>query len=47
LLEEAEKIAREEFDSKKILVMSGIGVRNYYFSLGYKKDGPYVSKELN
>ena len=47
LLKEAEKISREEFDSRKILVLSGVGVRDYYFSLGYKRDGPYVSKGLN
>lgn len=47
LLEEAEKIANEEFGSRKILVLSGVGVRDYYFSMGYRKDGPYVSKKLN
>jgi elongator complex protein 3 len=47
LLMEAERIAREEFDAKKILVTSGIGVREYYYSLGYRKDGPYVSKHIS
>ncbi len=37
LLKEAEKISREEFDIKKLLVISGIGVKNYYKNLGYKK----------
>jgi elongator complex protein 3 len=46
LLSEAEKIARGEFHSKKILVISGIGVKNYYSHLGYKKDGFYMSKSL-
>ena len=46
LLEEAEKIAKEEFDCRKLAVISGVGVRNYYFKLGYKRDGPYVSKKL-
>ncbi|MHA1595006.1 MAG: tRNA uridine(34) 5-carboxymethylaminomethyl modification radical SAM/GNAT enzyme Elp3 [Candidatus Baldrarchaeia archaeon] len=46
LLKEAERIALEEFDVKKILVTSGIGVREYYYTLGYKPDGPYVSKTL-
>ncbi|PIN74801.1 tRNA uridine(34) 5-carboxymethylaminomethyl modification radical SAM/GNAT enzyme Elp3 [Candidatus Woesearchaeota archaeon CG10_big_fil_rev_8_21_14_0_10_37_12] len=46
LMAEAERIAREEFGCKKILVISGIGVREYYYKLGYKKDGVYVSKEL-
>jgi elongator complex protein 3 len=45
LLETAEKIARQA-GKKKILVMSGVGARQYYKNLGYKKDGPYVSKQL-
>lgn len=44
LMKEAEKIAREEFDIKKMLVISGIGVKNYYIKLGYKKDGVYMGK---
>ncbi len=46
LMAEAEKIAKEEYNCKKILVIAGIGVREYYYKLGYKKDGVYVSKEL-
>lgn len=46
LLEEAEKIAREEFDMKKTIVISGVGVRQYYFNLGYRQDGAYVSKAI-
>ena len=47
LMLEAEKIAREEFDTKKMLVMSGIGVREWFIKkLGYQKDGAYVSKTL-
>ncbi len=46
LLAEAERIAREEFDVKKMLVISGVGVREYYRKFGYRKDGPYVSKRL-
>ncbi|MHA1651518.1 MAG: tRNA uridine(34) 5-carboxymethylaminomethyl modification radical SAM/GNAT enzyme Elp3 [Candidatus Helarchaeota archaeon] len=46
LLHHAETIALEEFDCKKILVTSGIGVREYYYKLGYKRDGVYVSKIL-
>jgi len=49
LMKEAERIARDEFDSKKILVLSGIGVRNYYRRLGYYRppNSPYMVKELN
>lgn len=46
LLRTAERIASEEYDCKKILVTSGIGVREYYYKLGYKRDGPYVSKMI-
>ncbi len=46
LLKKAERIAKDEFGMKKIVVMSGIGVREYYRKFGYKDDGPYVSKIL-
>lgn len=46
LMEEAERIAREEHGSKKITVISGVGTRNYYRKLGYELDGPYMSKDL-
>lgn len=46
LLQEAEKIAKEEFNKKKLIVISGIGVRDYYYKLGYKKEGPYVVKTI-
>jgi len=46
LMLEAEKIAKEKYNIKKLLVISGIGVREYYRSLGYKNDGIYVSKLL-
>ncbi|KAI6796677.1 Elongator complex protein [Hortaea werneckii] len=46
LMEEAERIARDEHGSKKIAVISGVGVRGYYRRLGYWLDGPYMSKWL-
>ena len=46
LMREAERIAREEWDAKKLAVISGVGVREYYYKLGYRRDGPYVSKPL-
>ncbi|MCS7113456.1 MAG: tRNA uridine(34) 5-carboxymethylaminomethyl modification radical SAM/GNAT enzyme Elp3 [Nitrososphaerota archaeon] len=46
LLFEAERIAREEYDLKKIAVISGLGVKKYYRRLGYYYDGPYMSKKL-
>ncbi|MCV0391852.1 MAG: tRNA uridine(34) 5-carboxymethylaminomethyl modification radical SAM/GNAT enzyme Elp3 [Nitrosopumilus sp.] len=47
LMREAEKIAKEEFDSKKILVISAVGTREYYQKLGYSLYGPYMSKQLS
>ena len=46
LMEEAERIAREEHGSEKILVISGVGTRHYYRKMGYELDGPYMSKML-
>lgn len=46
LLEEAEKIAREEHLSDKISIISGVGTRNYYRKYGYELDGVYMSKYL-
>ncbi|CAO3600915.1 unnamed protein product [Absidia cylindrospora] len=46
LMEEAERIAREEHGSVKLSVISGVGVRHYYAKLGYYLDGPYMSKKL-
>jgi len=46
LLSEAERIAMEELDARKIAVISGVGVRKYYYARGYRPDGPYVSKRL-
>jgi elongator complex protein 3 len=47
LLFEAEKISLEKFDCKKILVLSGLGVKPYYKRLGYHSNGPYMAKILN
>ena len=46
LMNEAEKISKEEFDARKLLVISAVGTREYYKKLGYSLDGPYVSKQL-
>ncbi|KAJ1861535.1 Elongator subunit, partial [Coemansia sp. RSA 2703] len=46
LMEEAERIAREEHGSVKLAVISGVGTRHYYRRLGYELDGPYMSKSL-
>ena len=41
LMEEAERIARDEHGSAKISVISGVGVRSYYRKLGYWLDGKF------
>jgi elongator complex protein 3 len=46
LMKEAERISREEFDAKSLLVISAVGTREYYSRLGYSPLGPYMSKEL-
>ena len=48
LLREAERIALEEYDAKKILVLSGVGAREYYRKLGYFRppESPYMWKIL-
>jgi histone acetyltransferase (RNA polymerase elongator complex component) len=46
LMEEAERIAREEHGSVKLAVIAGVGTRHYYRKLGYSLDGPYMSKDI-
>ncbi|XP_038164512.1 elongator complex protein 3 [Cyprinodon tularosa] len=46
LMEEAERIAREEHSSEKLAVISGVGTRNYYRKMGYELEGPYMTKQL-
>lgn len=46
LIAEAERISREEFGAKKIAVISGVGVRDYYRKLGYGLKDEYMIKNL-
>uniref|UniRef100_A0AAQ5XHY5 Elongator complex protein 3 n=1 Tax=Amphiprion ocellaris TaxID=80972 RepID=A0AAQ5XHY5_AMPOC len=46
LMEEAERIARDEHGSDKLAVISGVGTRNYYRKMGYELEGPYMVKDL-
>ena len=46
LLKEAERVARDDFGLKKLLVISALGTRRYYMRFGYERDGVYVSKKL-
>jgi elongator complex protein 3 len=46
LLMEAERIAVEEYDCRKMVIISALGTKGYYARFGYAKDGPYVSKQI-
>jgi len=46
LMQNAEKISSEDFNAKKLAVISGLGVRDWFYKQGYKIDGPYVSKQV-
>ena len=46
LVKEAEKITKKEFSLKKIAVISGVGVRNYFSQLKYKLKNTYMVKDL-
>jgi elongator complex protein 3 len=46
LLREAERICKEEYNLKKLSVISAVGTREYYKKFGYIINGPYVTKSL-
>ena len=46
LLLEAERITAEEFHVRKLAILSGVGVRDYYRLLGYHLEGNYMAKQL-
>ncbi|MBI2856778.1 MAG: tRNA uridine(34) 5-carboxymethylaminomethyl modification radical SAM/GNAT enzyme Elp3 [Chloroflexi bacterium] len=46
LLVEAERIASEEFGRGRLLVLSGVGAREYYADAGYVAEGAYMAREL-
>lgn len=45
-MEEAERIAKEEHQSNKLAVISGVGTRHYYRKLGFELEGTYMVKTL-
>ena len=45
LVKEAERIAKE-YGIDKMAVIAGIGVKEYFYALGYEEEGFYVSKKL-
>lgn len=46
LMSEAERVAEEIYDARKLVVTSAVGTRPYYRKLGYSPDGPYMSKYI-
>jgi elongator complex protein 3 len=46
LLAEAERLTKENYDLRKILVISALGTKQYYMRFGYEYDGVYMSKML-
>ena len=46
LLKEAENICKQEYNIKKLSVISAIGTREYYRKFGYVINGPFVTKFL-
>jgi len=47
LLREAERIASREFQAQRIVILSGVGAREYYRSeFGYSSQGDYMVKNL-
>ncbi len=46
LLSEAERVVREDYGLRKLLVISALGTKQYYMRFGYRRDGVYVSKTL-
>jgi elongator complex protein 3 len=47
LLQEAERVAAEEFQAPQIAVLSGVGAKEYYRTgFGYTAQGAYLVKSL-
>jgi elongator complex protein 3 len=46
LLAEAERMSKEDYDLKKILVISALGTKQYYMRFSYHYDRVYMSKLL-
>jgi elongator complex protein 3 len=46
LLAEAEQIAREEFHAQQMVILSGVGAREYYRDFGYRLHSDYMVKSL-
>jgi len=45
-MSEAERVASEEYDARRLVVMSALGAKRYFERLGYRRDGVYMSRRL-
>ena len=45
LLKMAEDVTKH-YNNDKVVVISGVGVKEYYKNQGYSKEGPYMVKNL-
>jgi len=46
LMSEAEGTAKEEWNADRLFVTSALGTKEYYARLGYRDEGPYMTKAL-
>ena len=47
LLREAERIARHEFQAQQMVILSGVGAKEYYRTeFGYRSQADYMVKNL-
>ena len=46
LMKIAENTAKDYWNTEKVLVTAGIGVRKWYKTLGYERIGPWMGKDL-
>jgi len=46
LIEEAERIARDEWKLKRMTIIAGVGTREYYKKFGYVLQSTYMTKKL-
>ena len=46
LMKVAENAAKDYWNTEKVLVTAGIGVRKWYKTLGYERIGPWMGKDL-
>jgi elongator complex protein 3 len=46
LMDEAERLSRDEWGAEEMLVTSAVGTREYYRKLGYGRMGPYMAKRI-